>query len=125
MRAASIICSFGHAGYRLHEVGGVLGQGRLPLLEALGALGDELLVGQALVEDDLGHAVEEGDVGARFFSKPEVGVVAQLDALRVDDYELGAVQVDGLAKAGGGDGVVGARVTAGDDQAAGLFVVEI
>ena len=57
----------GDAGDRLHRLRAVLGPGdeRGPLPDVLAALVDERLVDQALGDHDVGHRVDDRDVGAR------------------------------------------------------------
>ena len=96
----------GDPGDRLGAVEGELGEGRPPVLEALGARGDEVEIRQALVEDDAGHRVEQRDVGARARLDEEIGLVAQLHALGVDDDDPGAAG-HGPPEADGDDRVIG------------------
>ena len=96
-----------------------------PRLEAFGALFNERRVVQPLVENHLGHRVEQGHVGARVGPQPDVGVVAEVDALGVDDHELGPPLDDGAPHPRRHDGVVRGGVGAGDDETAGVLVVDV
>ncbi len=77
-----------------------------PAVEALRARLDERGVRQPLVEDDVGHGVEDGHVRAGVLAQPEVRVVAHLDALRVEHDDLDAVFVNGAPDAAGDDRVI-------------------
>ena len=96
-----------------------------PFFEAFGAVGYEGLVLQTFLQNHLGKAVEQGDVGAGVGAEPQVGVVAHVDAAGVDDDELGPSLNDGPAHAGGGYWVVGRWVAAYDQQATGVLVVGV
>ena len=93
-----------------------------PGVEALGALADEALVGEALVHDDARHRVEERDVGAGALSDPEIGLLAELDAFGIDDDEPRAA-AHRAPQAHGDDRMIGRRVRADDHKAARLLVV--
>ncbi len=54
----------------LHHLRGVLGHHLLHFVKSLGAVGNELIVGQALTDDDVHHAVQPGDVAARPLAQP-------------------------------------------------------
>ena len=62
-------------------------------VEALGALVDVGLVVPAVADDRVQHAVDERVVRARLELQPEVRVLGELGAPRVDDDELGAAQM--------------------------------
>ena len=96
-----------------------------PLRESLGPAVDERFGPEPFSEDHPRHAVEHGDVGARVVAQPEVGVVAHLDPFGVEHDQLHALLVDGPPHAARDDGVVGRRVRAHDEQAAGVFVVGV
>ena len=67
---------------------------------------DEVEIRQALVEDDAGHRVEQRDVGARARLDEEIGLVAQLHALGVDDDDPRAAG-HGPPEADGDDRMIG------------------
>ena len=113
-----------YAGDGRRAVQGELREGLAPLVEALGARPDEVDVGQALVEDDPGHGVEEGDVRPRPVLDPQVGLIAQVDALGVDDDDPGAA-THGAPEPDRDDRMVGRGVGPDDQQAAGLLVVDV
>src|SRR5262245_39716376 len=71
----------GHAEDSRRAVQRDLGQGRTPLLEAFRPRPDQFPVGQALVEDDARHRVEQRHVRPRLVLDPEIRLIAQLDAL--------------------------------------------
>ena len=96
-----------------------------PLLEALGTLRNEGSVGEALLQENPRHGVEQSDVGAGIGSEPDVGVVTHLDALGVDDDELGPSLNHGPTHACRCHRVVGVGVGSGDDETPGLFVIRI
>src|SRR5665647_999931 len=104
------------------ELPGVLASYTPELVEALGAGGDELLVGQALFEDHVHEAVDDGHVGTRQQLQMDVGAARHVDAPRVDDDELGAL-AQGLLDVQRADGVRLARVRADDEDGVGLFEV--
>ena len=95
------------------------------MFEILGAVGDELLVHQSLVQDYFGHSVKQGHVGTRVGAEPQVGVIAHVDSAGVDNDELSAPFHHGPAHAGGRHRVVGSRVAADDHQATGILVVGV
>ena len=113
-----------HAGDLFGVLERVGGEGGGPGLEPFGARADEVEPGQPLVEDELGHGVEEGHVRAGAFLEPEIGLVAQLDPLGIDHDEPRA-PADGLAEPDGDDGVVGRGVGAHHHETARLLVVLI
>ena len=88
-------------------------------LETLGARGDEVVVAQALVDDDVEHGVEERNVAPRGEAHHAVGVLAEDQAARVEHDQLRPA-FGGLFEPGGGDGVVCRRVAAGEDHYVGL-----
>ena len=112
----------GHAGDALGVVQRVRLERTAPRVEALGALADEALVVEPLVDDHARHRVEEGHVGAGALGEPEVGLVAQLHALGVDDDQARAA-AHGTTKADGDHRVVRGRVGADHHEAARFFVV--
>ena len=64
MRAISRSSSAGTPLISGDLLGRVFGHHRLQLFEVFGALGDEGLVLQALADDDIHQAVEDGHIGA-------------------------------------------------------------
>ncbi len=81
----------------------------------LAALGDELLVGPAFVDDDVHQAVDQGRVGAGGELQPEFGVVDQLDVPRIDHYQPGSAPGGALHLAAD-DGMRLRGVGADDEQ---------
>ena len=63
----------------------------LELFEALGALGDELLVDESLFDEHVHDAVRERHVGARRELEMDVGELGKPDVAGVDHDELGAL----------------------------------
>ena len=96
-----------------------------PLVKTLGPVAYEGLVVQPLVQDDLGHGVQEGDVGARPRPEPQLGEVAHLYAPRVDDDELGPTLDHGPPHPRRRHGVVRVGVGADYHEAARLLVVDV
>ena len=96
-----------------------------PLVKTLGPVAYEALVVQPLVQDDLGHRVQEGDVGARPRPEPQLREVAHLDAPRVDDDELRPALDHGPPHPRRRHGVVRVGVRADYHQAARLLVVDV
>jgi len=95
------------------DLGGVILDDLNEFLVALGALGDILLVLQAFGDDDVHHAVEEGNVGARLYLQEYVGLAAKSDAARLGDDYLGALAVS-LTDKRTDDGVSLGGVRTGD-----------
>ena len=94
------------------------------LCEAVGVLVDVVTIDQAFADEDVGDAVEEGDVGARFYGEVDVGHHGGLGDAWVDDDEfawLGAGR--GAIEAVAEDGVVVGDVGADEeDDVGGLHV---
>jgi hypothetical protein len=78
----------GHVGGRLGGVGGVGDEGEV-VVGVLAALADELLVVEPLGDDDVGHRVHEGDVGAgqhrQVVGRLDVRAADQVDPARIGD----------------------------------------
>ncbi len=77
----------GDAGDLADHVRGVLLHDLPQVVVVLAALGDELPVGPALVDDDVHHAVDESRVGTRDELQPQLGVVDQFDVPRIGHYQ--------------------------------------
>src|SRR6185437_8954474 len=114
----------GHAGDLLGSLGRVVGYGGFERLVVGGALGDEVLVGQAELDHLVHDAVVERDVGAGLQLAVDVRVVGHLVGARVDIDDRRAV-APGLLEEAGGDRVVGRRVAAGDDRDLGVDHVAV
>ena len=118
-RAASTSLSAGTPVISSTQLRRVRRQDLAQRLEALGALGDELLVGQALVEDDVHEAVEQRHVGAR----PQLQV--QTSARRAMSISRGSATMSraplrsGLLDVQRADGVRLGRVGADDQDRVG------
>ena len=95
-----------------------------PRLEPLRPVSDEVEVREAVVEDHARHRVEERHVGAGPLLEPEVRLVAQLDALGIDDDKPSAAG-DGTAEADRDHRVVRGGVGADHQEAARFLVVLI
>ena len=80
----------GDSGDLADHVRGVLLHDFPQVVVALAALGDELPVGPALVDDDVHHAVDQGGIGAGDELQPQLGVVDQLDMARVGHDQPGS-----------------------------------
>ena len=115
----------GNAGYFFDPLGSVSFHHLGPVLKSLGAVGYKCLVLETLVQDDLGHAVQQSHVGAWVSPQPQIGIVAHVDAARVYDDELGASLHHGPPHPGGSYRVVGGGVAADDQQATRILVVGI
>ena len=103
----------------------VLLDGAPPLIVAFCPVGDEGGVGEPFVHDYFGHCVQQSNICARTRPEPQVSVVAHVDAARVDDDQLRASFNHRAPHPGRGNRVVRVRVRANDDQASGLFVVDV
>src|SRR5207247_2432632 len=82
---------------------------RAPCVKPLGPVGDKGVVPEVLVEDHARETVEQGYVGAWQRAQPDVGDVAQTDALGVDNDQMGPRRY-AVAKARGYHRMVGVRV---------------
>ena len=114
----------GHARHPLGVLERVGLQRPTPGMEALRAPADEGVVGEALVEDHPRHRVEERHVGAGALADPQIGLVAQLDALGIDDDQPGAA-AHRAAEAHGDHRVVRRGVGANHHEAARLLVIDV
>ncbi len=95
------------------------------LCEAVGVLVDVVAVDQAFANEDVGDAVEERDVGARFDGKVEVGHHRGLGDARVDDDELAWFGAGAAIDAVAEDGVVVCDVGADQEDDVGVFHVGV
>ena len=89
--AASLTCSAGTPVTSCDDFRGPLGDFRADVLHAEDALGDELLVLPAVLEDVPEHAPDQRHVGAGADAHVLVGVRRRAREARVDDDELAAV----------------------------------
>ena len=87
-----------------HHLGGVVLDHFHQSFIALGALVDILLVLQALGDDDIHHAVEQGNVGAGLDLQEHIGFPAQRNAAGLSHDDLGTLAL-GLTDQGADDGV--------------------
>ncbi len=110
-----------HAADRLGPLRGFVFQAFNILGEALGARADERLVHQALVDNDVGHGVEHGHIGAGFLAQPERGKVSHFGLAGIDHNQLGPVFGDGLFKKSADDRVGFGGVGADDDETFQIF----
>jgi hypothetical protein len=102
-----------------HPLRGVGGDGVAHLLEADGVLGDEALVGQAVADEHVQHAVVEGGVGAGPQGDVLVGGAGHGRLARVDHHQLGP-PVPGPPEVLHGHREALGHVAAGDDHEVGL-----
>ncbi len=103
-----------------HPLRRVLGHHLFQLVKLLGPPGDELLIGQALGDDDIHHAVQPGHVGAGPLLQVQVGQHGGLDGARIDDDHLGAVGL-GPHDARGDQRVGLAGIRPGDQDTVGML----
>ncbi len=111
----------GYAGDRFSPFGGVCFQRFHVILKAFGAAADEVLVVEALFDDDVGHRLEDGNVGAGILAQPEGGEVGHANLARIDDDEFGPILAHGAFEEVGDDGVGLGGVGAGDDEGVQVF----
>jgi len=55
------------------------------VFEAVGVLGNVVVIDQAFAQEDVGDAIEQGDVGAGFYCEVNVGHHRGLGYARIDD----------------------------------------
>ena len=96
-----------------------------PFVVGFSAVGHEIRVGQTFRKNDVGQGVEQGHVGARIGTQPQVGIVAHINTARVDDDELGPALHHGPAHPRGGHRMVGRGVAADHHQTSGSFIVGV
>ena len=108
------------AGDRGHRLGAVGGEMLLQPLEILGIGLEVLHVVEALFDDHMHDAVEQGHVARRLELEHEAGVFAHRLPARIDDDELGAA-LRRLFEEGGGHRVVLGRIGADDHDHVGML----
>ncbi len=86
------------------------------LLPAVGEVGDELLVGVPVRDQQMQQTVEQGEVGAGLDLQEEVGLVRGGVAAGVDDYQLGAGRLHPVHHAQEEDRVAVGHVGADDEE---------
>lgn len=99
-------------------LGGVGGDGGAHLVPAGGVLGEELLVGEPLADDDVQYGIEEGGVGAGLEGDVDVGGARDGRLARVD-HDEGGTAVPGAPQVLGHDGEALPDVGPGDQQTVG------
>ena len=109
-------------GYPLHRLGRVVTEQRAQLLQPVGALRQEGVVGVAVLDQQVGEAVEHRHVGPGPALEVHVGVVGQLDAPRIDDDELGSGD-HALLDARADHGMALGRIRPGEQEAIGAVEV--
>ncbi len=121
MRAAADQLGGRDAGDLFDVFRGVFGHRLFQGLEVFGALGDVRLVVELFTDDDLHHAVDQGDIGARDLPEPEAGILHQAMAPGVDDDEVFIFETRRPLDAGRNDRVVFVGVGADHQDAIGVF----
>ncbi len=111
----------GHTADLFGPFGGEGFQGFDVAFKVFGAVTDEAVVGESFFDDDVGHSLEDGDVGAGVLTQPEGGEVGHADLARVDDDEFGSVLAHRFFEEVGDDGVGFGGIGAGDDEGVEVF----